>query len=467
MRGRWALGAGRRIVSGAASAPRPAASIVVLLGATATALCAQELSGRLTLEDALSIARDRNPEYRQALNQTNAAAAQVRSGFGRFLPRLSASMGWNLQSSRTLTGTDDFGSPVALDDPIDFRSSSASQGISGSVTVFDGLANVNAYRAAGASADAAEASAAFTLRRVEAETTRRFYAALRTQRLIVVEERLLASAHEQLANTERRFRVAGAQREDVLGVRTDVANQELQLARAVGEAQKARLLLKEQLGITEDVDFTVDGELPTVFDLSELSVDSLLALAEAANPNLLSLEASAEAAHLQASAARGQRWPSVSLSASYSRGMSLPSYDALFELNPQNRGLGFGISFALPLFQGFQTSAQIAQSTATARNADEALRAGALATERAVRSALIDLENAHGALALAEQAAELSRERLQLARERYALAALQFTNLQQIINQASQAERQLVSARFEHATAVVNLEEAVGVEIRP
>jgi outer membrane protein TolC len=54
---------------------------------------------------------------------------------------------------------------------------------------------------------------------------------------------------------------------------------------------------------------------------------------------------------------------------------------------------------------------------------------------------------------------------LRLARERYAIAAVTFATLQILIDQAGQAERQLLSAQFGYARAVVTLEEAVGGEV--
>lgn len=440
-----------------------AAVLLVLAGP----LAAQSVPATLTLSDALAIARERNPQYRQALNQLNTASADIRAGIGAFLPRVDASMGWSLNNSRTVSGSDDYGRAVSLPNPIDFQSSSASQSVRAGLTLFDGLNNFNTYRATRASSDATEANAEYVLRQVQAETTRRFYDALRTQRLIAVEQQLLASSREQQRNTEALFRAAAATQDDLLGTQADVARQDMAVQRAIGDADKARLALKEQLGIAEDVDFTVEGELPAVFDPTALDPDSLVQVARGLSPQLHQLQAQADAAHLRATAAHGQRWPSVSLSASYGRSMSLSSYAALWQLNPQNRGFGFSINMSLPLFTGFQTSAQIAQANVQAHNADETLTAGEIAVERSVRSALIDLQIAHRGLAVAQQAADLSRQRLQFARERYALGSLTFTNLQQIITAANQDERQVVTARFQLATSVVNLEEVVGTGVRP
>ena len=78
-------------------------------------------------------------------------------GVGAFLPSLNGSLQFNGSSSTRLTGEDDFGRPRRLDSPLTFRSSSASQGLSSQLTLFDGLQNLNNLRAARASADAAGA----------------------------------------------------------------------------------------------------------------------------------------------------------------------------------------------------------------------------------------------------------------------------------------------------------------------
>lgn len=437
---------------------------VIALGAvlTVTSRAAAQERIVLTLEQALEIARRQNPEYRQALHQERAAGAQVNAGLGAFLPTLSARASFTGVSSRTVTGENDFGQAVSLPAAIDFERSAASQGVSASLTLFDGLSNLNTVRSARESEKRFSAGSEAALIRTEAETKRRFYDALRTGHLVELEERLLTQAREQLAATERLFRTAGATQEDVLGAQADVAGQELALSRARGEAEKARLLLKEYLGITEPIDFIVQGEPPLALDPSELDEDAIVRRAIANHPAVLSLEAAARAAALSARAARGARWPTIGLNASLGRSVSLSSYDALFELNPQNRSLSFGVDVMLPLFTGFATSAQIANADLQARNAEEELVAGRLSMERAVRSALVDVRNAHRALELARQSAALSVERLRLARERYAIAAITFANLQLLTTQAASAERQLLQAEFDLARAVATLEEAVG-----
>lgn len=421
----------------------------------------------VTLEEALRLARQHNPDYRKAETDANAAGLAATAGRLWFLPNINASLDFNLGSNTNVTGTDIDGRPIPLPDPVTFQSSSASQRLSASMTLFDGLRNVRNGRAAAARADATDATFRAAVLQVEASVTRQFLAALRQQRLIQVEERLLASQRDQLAATERLFRTAGANQVDVLGAQVAVAQQEQALANQQGEAQKAGLELARVLGLDEISALVPVGDAPEAFDPTALDVRALVARAEGENPRIRQLEANAQAANLEAGAAYGARWPTITASAGFTRSLSLPNYTAFGELNPQNRAFGFGLAVQLPIFTRFQTSANIAGANARADNADEDLRAGRLQLETSVRSAVVDLRNAYQSVVLANRSADLSRTRLELAQEQYRLGAIQYQNLQQVIDGAAQAERQAVGARFNFALALVALEELVGGEVRP
>ena len=453
----------------AVGAVRAVAVAWAIAAGTAGAVGAQEraVPARLTLADAIALARERSPDIAQARNSLNAQGSQVRAGFGAFLPTLSAQLNFGGSDSRTVSGLDDFGQPVEEEIVRTFRSSSATQGLYAGLTLFNGFRNLASFRAAKASLTAAEENRTVIETRVDAETTRRFYDAVRTRQLITLEERLLASAREQRDNTARLFRTASATQEDLLGAEADVATQELQLARAEGDADKSVLAVREQLALVEPIVFEVSGELPSAWDPAALDVDSLVDFAVRSHPDVVRLDAAASAAHLRAGAARGGYWPTVRLGASLSRSGQTSGFGALFDFNPQNRTLGFSISLDWPLFQGFQTRAQVSQAASEALNAEESLRAARLAREREVRGALIDLQNAYRGVALAERAAELSNERLRLSRERYAIGAITFANLQILIDRAAQEERQVINARYSFVASAVTLNERVGRPVRP
>jgi len=447
--------------------------VAVPVGCLAAALLlagaarAQDSVTVLTLDRALALTRQYNPAYQRAVAQADASGASVRAGFGAFLPSLSASIGWNGNSSTIVSGQDDFGRPVELPEPLDYRSSSTSQGLSSSLTLFDGLQNLNNYRAAKSGADASYANVAQQEASVTAEVTRRFYSALQADRLIGVEEQILAVSRQQLEATERLFRVAARTEVDVLGAQSSVAQQEQALEQARGDARKARLSLTQLVGMADLGDVQLSGELPEPFDPTTLDADSLVATARRQSPAVAYAQANAAQAEYSASAAKGRYWPTVSARASFSRSMNLSSYEALFTFNPKNRGFGFGIDVSVPIFTRFQTSDAVARANVQARSAQESLREAELQLAREVRSAHIDLVTAYRRLELAQRGLELSRRRLAMAQEQYQLGTIGFTDFQVIVTQSSEDARRLINAQLEFARATVTLEELVGQPVRP
>jgi outer membrane protein len=440
---------------------RPALALASLLLA-ASALPAQQVPPRLTVADALRLAREHNPVLRRAANDAGVAAWQVRQAWAAFLPSVTTSLGFGANRSTSLSGTDDFGQPVESPISRTFTSSSASQGISSSLLLFDGGANIRQLTARRAEARATDAMVEAQALSVGAAVERAWYQALRAQQNIALEEQLLASARDRLEQAEALLRLAANDQVDVLGARAEVATQQRNLEQARGEAQKSRLLLLQAIGLENAGDFELAGELPAVFDPTALAPDSLLAHALRGNPVVQQRALQASAARQRTAAARGSRLPQISLSGSYGRSMSAEGGAAFGRLDPPNSSASFGINVSLPLFRGLNTSVQVAQAEAAADDAAEELRAARLELATGVRNAHIDLVNTHRSLELSEQSAALSRERLELAQEKFRLGAFSFTELQNVIDRTAQAERGALDARFAFVAARIALEERIG-----
>ncbi len=443
----------------------PAAAAALVALAAAAPLAAQDTL-RLSLDEAIELALDRNPQHRQVVNDVDAAAAQTRAAWGGFLPSLNGNLGFNGSESTVITGTDNFGNPIRRDDPLTSKSSSARQGVSASLTLFDGGATLANLRAARASESAAGAAVEAGAAQLRAQVMQRYYAAVKADRQIELEERLLAAAVDQLDRTERQFRIAAASQADVLGARSEVLAKEQTLIQAQAQAEIALLTLRQTLGLEDPRPLALDTELPTVFDPSELSADDLVARATSVHPQVLAAEARASAADRQASAAAARRWPTITAGASFSRSMGLPNYNAIGEFDPQNRSFGFDIGVQVPIFQRFQTSASIAQAEATASDARESARQARLQIERDVRAGLIELQRAYRALELASEQATITQERLAMAQEQFRAGVIDFLQLQQILNSTEQSQRAAVDAQFTFIDALATLEERLGGPVR-
>jgi outer membrane protein len=427
---------------------------------------AQQVAGTLSLDDALHLARTNNPGFQRVRNDLGVAADGVRAAWASaFLPSLSASLGFSGSRRTAVTGEDPFGHPIRLPESRTATGSSASQGISAGITLFDGFAGVRGLQAQRALYTSTEAQIDAQEIQLVAQVARDYYQAVKTASLIRLEADLLASAQDRLQRTEELMRIAARNRVDVLGARADVAQAEQNLDRARGEADKARLTLAATLGIEPTTSLTLDTVLPPVFDPADLEPDALVARALTTSPTVRQRQAGLAAAQHRSSAARARRLPTLTGSAGYSRSVNQQGYGAFGELNPLNYGFSFGVTASLPLFNRFQTTVAMSEASAAVEDAGHDLRSARLTAERDVRAALIDLANAYRSLLLAEQNAELSRERQELTQEQYRLGGVNFTELQNVIDRTAQAERQALDARFQFVLARLNLEEKLGARL--
>ena len=438
--------------------------LLVLGTGTATA---QQERPALTLEQAVQIARERNPAFRSVRLGIRDAEARVLSAYGSFLPSLDASMGWSGTRRTTSVGEDDFGETIVQDQSRTFTSSGASQSVQSSLTLFDGFKNVNSLRAARKGVDEAEAGVAAQELTLVGDVSRAFYQAILRQRQIGVEERLLQSAQEDLERQERLFTIASTDQVQVLTAEVRVASQEQALERAINQAEKARLVVLQRLGtLGEITDFEPIGELPEVFDPGVLDAGDLVALALAGHPSVAQSHARVGRQEAELARARADRLPSLSATGSYSRSTGTNGYSSFFDFNPNaSRRFNFSLSISLPIFRGFSMT----QSTSAARvavdQAEEDAWETRLGVEQQVRSAFIDLENAFAVFQIQTRSRDLNRRRLELAQEQYRLGAVTFIDLQRYIDDVAQAERDLVNRQLDFANALVSLDQQVGQRI--
>ena len=302
--------------------------------------------------------------------------------------------------------------------------------------------------------------------RVRADVTRRYWDAVRTERVIRLEEDLLRAARDRLELTQALVRVGVRGPLDVLGAEVTLAEQEQALERA-REARKAQLDLRQAMGVVQGGWLRLTDDPVQPFDPAALNADALVAAALSAHPRVQRVEQTARQSEERYGSARAARLPRLSMGANAGRSQGYSDYGGLLDLNPLDQAVGLEFSPQMPLFTGYQTSYQIQSARAAREAASEDARAERLTLEREVRSAVVDLDNAFRAARLAERTVELNRQRLEMAQEQYRMGALTLNDLTDAVKRAARAQRDALRTRFEFATALATLEERAGGPVRP
>jgi outer membrane protein len=422
---------------------------------------------QLTLDEAKQIAWTRNPAVLRAQTDQVAAELQRRQAQNSvFLPQFGSSLNFSIGRFRRYTAEDFAGEPLENPYYAQAVSSNTSQSISLNMQLFSysGWLGLGSAKIAERQS---EQALDVEMQRTGAEVERRFYTALLADDAVRLEELFTKTARERLAAEEARLNAGVSLPADRLGAEIELLDQENRLEQAKGEAMKTRLQLLDVLGVKDDIEIQPVGAVPTSFDPSSIARDSVTARALREGPRMRQAEMSIESSRQRQRQARAFRWPSVRGTASYSRNRSTSGSEAFWDVNPQNRGydLGLQVSIPVPILR-FNENLNIRAADLSHERTMDDYESTRASTERQVRVALIDLNNAWRSLESARRSATLSTERARLAGEQYKYGTLTFVELQQIIDRDAQAQRATLNARFNFTNALLALEELLGGPLR-
>lgn len=485
-------------------------STVGLVLCPTLALAQQPAPARLSLADALAIAREHSPTYRQVLNDRGPAAWGVRNAYGEFLPSFSVSGGAAYSGpgeQRFLT--------ASFSQNVSTVSSNYSLGLnwqlSGATLSQPGLRKAQQH--------ATEADIAGTETNLVTAVTQQYLTVLQTQENAGVARKQLERNEEFLKLAHARFDVGQATLIDVRQAEVARGQAEVALLRTETAVSVEKLRLFQQLGVSAPVDLKA-VQLTDSFTVQTPSwrLSDLLTLAEAQNPPLKALRARERAAGWGVRAAASSYGPTVSVSAGWSgftqqftdvepiildsRAQSgflfqqclddnriratvglLPSdcsvygfgsaeeqalrnLNAVFPFDFTRQPFQARLTISLPIFSNFSRPLQVSQAKAQQQDLEESVRARALGVQTEVSQAYLTLETAYRTIAIQDTNRAAAGEQLQLATERYRVGSGTFFELLDAQVAALRAEYDYVNSIYDYHKALAALEAAVGRPLR-
>jgi outer membrane protein len=396
---------------------------------------------QVSLDEAVRRALAVQPAMVQAEGDRRNTGASMRSAFGAFLPTFTS----NASASRSNQGRIDFttGQPI----PPQYT---YTVGLSASLDLFDGFRRLANVRAASANSDAADAGVTNQRFQVTLQTKQIFYDALAREELVRVAQAQVKRAQQQLDISVQKLHAGSATRSDSLRSAVDLGNARLALLQAEANLATAQANLGRQVGVDAPVRAEPDTSLPMMPDTAVLRQDAL-----SSAPLVLQADAQARAASAGIWSARSQYFPSLTVSYNDNR----QGTGTLFG-NPETFSWRFGLSWTL--FNGGtreqqQVSASVQRDITRARAADTRRQINAQLTQQ-----IAALGTSYTQIGIATENVAAATEDLRVNQERYRVGA--GTILDLLTSQASltQAQTDLVQARFNYSIALAQLEALVG-----
>lgn len=417
----------------------------------------------ITLDQAIQIALQQNGALRQAKNSASLGATAVRQQQLAFLPNLAAtvSTAQNYSSGGISSAAVD-GLPQSS--ALSQSTQSMSAGVSSSVTLFNGLKNVDQLKSAKLNAQAGTQDLRRAEQTVVYTVASNYITLAKQQEELRVQQQNLAA--QQAEETEIQAAVNAGTRpiSDLYQQQALVASARSSVVDARNAVALAKVTLMQalQLDPRGTYDFaTPSVDTATAADTS-LDLDSLLTRALSQRSDIAAQQSRVGAAKQDVSAASASWWPTVSLTAGYSTAFNSAASASLADQLGQRQGASIGIGVSIPIFDRGATSVAAQQAKIAADNASIALQNQQQQVGADVRSAYLNYQAAEQRLAAANAQLTAAMQAVNAAQQRYRVGAGTLVDLTQARATLVQAQSARVSARYDLALQHTALSYAVG-----
>ena len=428
--------------------------LVVLTMVAAIGYAQEAPVKRLSLADALEIARQNNPSYLTYLNnRAPAASRSFNSAMSLFTPNVSVSAGqsWS-QAGQQSVGSFVFKTPSAV---ASGWSLNFNYLLSGATIANRGLA------AAQLRAADQDISGAATV--LETSVKQEYINLLEVRAQADLAQHVVDRAQELLNLAQARYNVGQGTTIDVRRAQVDKGTADVGLLQARQNVDVEVLKLYQLLGVPAPEPPRVEPTDTFAVVEPAYNQDSLVTLALHENPTLRAMRAREVAAAWTTRSAYSTYLPSLQLSAGYGRFSQTANDTTQKGTNPP-WNLRLGIS--LPLFDAFQRNTQISQARADQSNQQQAIRAQELLVRANVSAAYLALMTAYRTIGVQANNRSAADEALSLEEERYRVGSGSIIDLLTARVASEQAGVTYVNAVYDYHKSIAALEAAVGQSLR-
>jgi len=440
---------------------------LLLLAAPATFVHAQG-ARKISFNEAVQIALERNVTIRRSRNTVDLQSVNVARERADFYPNL------NLSSNSTRN----YG--LSFDQTTGRTFSSTSDNVSlsanSSVNIFNGYADVASLNQAKHTLESNEYTHDRTRQTVLFNVISNYLQVILDHEQIRIRKEDLEAQNQQLTRIEEFTRVGARPVSDLYQQQATVANSELQLLEARRQAQlsQIRLIQVLQLDPFQDYEFTAPAAdeidlTPQVYD-----PEQLLRSAFDSRPDLRAQEASIAASSEGIRFAKAGRLPTLSLSGGIGSRFSsqlrrattfdmvtdpvtgeTSSVPTAFGTVPfgdqfrDNRAENVGINIQIPIFNRLQTKTGIERARVQYENARLDLENLQLTVAAEVRQAFLDYQTAEKRLDVTDKQLRAAQQALDVEQERYNVGASTLVELTQARSSYVQASSNRVQAVYQ------------------
>jgi outer membrane protein len=407
----------------------------------------------LTLNEAIAASLENNYDIQLTRNDSLLTALDYAYANYALYPRLNANgsyvMNNNNQQQTLADGTKRERSGI--------RSNNLNASLNLNWTLFDGLRMFIARDRLEQLVDLSELQIKNQVVTTVADVARTYYDIVRLEQQLRATREQMDLSEERLKLAQYKFDIGTGAKPDVLQAQIDLNAQRSTYMAQETAIGRQKELLNQLLAFPAGSDFVV-ADTSISFDPT-LTLGPIQAAAATANPELLIAQKNIDIANTDLRLRRAERFPTVEFNSAYNFSRS-DNKDVINPFQPlfnQNRGLNYGISASIPIFNGFTVRRQIQAAEINIRSQQLLYDRNLSLVNTSIANAYRDYDLYRRTLTLEEQNIALVRENLMIARERYRLGVTTFIELREAQQSLAEAMNRLIQASYNIKVAEIDL----------
>lgn len=369
----------------------------------------------LPIEDAIKIALENNYDIRISKNDLRIDQANVTWGNAGAFPLITA----DFNDSNGLTNSTQIRNDGTRTDLDNARNSNYNYGVSLGWTVFDGLGMFARYDRLEEFRKLGEAELQGMIIDRISNVVTRYYDLVQQQQVLSSLDTTLAISKQRVELAQNRFTIGKASKLEVLNAKVDMNTDQTNLVRQKETFANAKIQLNEVLARDTKIDFRVideirPGELLLLPALEDLALKQ--------NPQLVQLSISKNVAEYDLKVVRAQRYPTINVSTGYIFTETESSLG--FTQATSSRGLNYGFSASVPIFNGFNQNRNERVSKIAIENAKLAVEQQNVAVLSQLGTAYQTYLTNLSLIELESSNEEIARENLDITMEKYRIGTI-------------------------------------------
>lgn len=406
----------------------------------------------LTVEQAVAAALQNNYDIRLIRNDSVLAALNNSYAYAAFLPTLNAQAGLifnnNNIKQKLADGSERNRKGV--------RSNNLQSSVNLNWTIFDGFKMFATRDKLQEILNLGEIAVRNQVVNSSSDVIKTYYNIVRQkQQLKAIEEQMQLN-ETLLEQAEKRLSVGLGAKPAILQAKVDLNAQRAARLRQQTLIEQLKEQLNQLMVMARETRYEVADSIP--FDNS-LVVTDIMAQAEQNSPEILLAKQNIKIAGLTLKEARADRWPVVSFNSAYNfnRTENKEVVNNFSTLLNRNAGFNYGLSAAIPLFNGFNVRRQIKIAKLDVDYQTTLYEYQRWRTNVAVSVAYKDYELQKKTLALEEENIVLAKENVFIASERLRLGITTFVELREAQQSLEESYNRLIAARYDTKVAETEL----------